>query len=65
MDNGKIILRFENRVMGSIDIYFSVNGFQFPCYEIELVGTTGGIRTQPSIYEGTLFTSAGVSNFYQ
>ena len=65
MDNGKIILRFENRVMGSIDIYFSVNGFQFPCYEIELVGTTGGIRTQPSMYEGTLFTSAGVSNFYQ
>ncbi|HIB90300.1 TPA: Gfo/Idh/MocA family oxidoreductase [Candidatus Poribacteria bacterium] len=65
MDNGKIILRFENRVMGSIDIYFSVNGFQFPSYEIELVGTTGAIRTQQSVYEGTLFTSAGVSNFYR
>mgnify|MGYP001169177319 FL=1 len=65
MDNGKIILRFENRVMGSIDIYFPINGFQFPSYEIELVGTTGGIRTQQSVYEGTLFTSAGVSNFYR
>ena len=65
MDNGKIILRFENRVMGSIDIYFPINGFQFPCYEIELVGTTGGIRTQQSVYEGTLFTSAGVRNFYR
>ena len=65
MDNGKIILRFENRVMGSIDIYFSVSGFQFPSYEIELVGTTGAIRTQQSVYEGTLFTSAGMSNFYR
>jgi len=65
MDNGKVILRFENRVIGSIDIYFSVEGFQFPSYEIELVGTTGGIRTQQSVYEGTLFTSEGVSNFYR
>ena len=65
MDNGKIILRFENRVMGSIDIYFSVRGFQFPYFEIELVGTTGAIRTQQSVYEGTLFTSDGVSNFYR
>jgi predicted dehydrogenase len=65
MDNGKIILRFENRVMGSIDIYFSVNRFQFPSYEIELIGTTGAIRTQQNVYEGTLFTPDGVRNFYR
>lgn len=65
MDNGKIILRFENRVMGSIDIYFSVEGFRLPAYEVELVGTTGAIRTQQSVYEGTLFTKDGVSNFYR
>ena len=65
MDNGKIILRFENRVMGSIDIYFSVDGFRLPTYEIELIGTAGAIRTQQSVYEGTLFTKDGVSNFYR
>ena len=65
MDNGKIILRFENRVMGSIDIYFSVDGFRLPAYEVELVGTTGAIRTQQSVYEGTLFTKDGISNFYR
>ena len=65
MDNGKIILRFQNRIMGSIDIYFSVDGFRLPVYEVELVGTTGAIRTQQSVYEGTLFTKDGVSNFYR
>ena len=65
MDNGKIILRFENRVMGSIDIYFSVEGFRFPSYEVELVGTTGAIRTQQSVYEGTIFTKDGINNFYR
>ena len=65
MDNGKIILRFENRVMGSIDIYFSVEGFRFPTYEVELVGTAGAIRTQQSVYEGTLFTKNGINNFYR
>lgn len=65
MDNGKILLRFENRIMGSIDIYFSVDGFRLPAYEVELIGTAGAIRTQQSVYEGTLFTKEGVSNFYR
>ena len=65
MDNGKILLRFENRIMGSIDIYFSVEGFRLPTYEIELIGTAGAIRTQQSVYEGTLFTKDGISNFYR
>ena len=30
MDNGKVILRFENQVMGSIDIYFPSKVFSFP-----------------------------------
>ena len=65
MDNGKIILRFENRVLGSIDIYFSVEGFRFPSYEVELVGTAGAIRTQQSVYEGTIFSKDGISSFYR
>ncbi len=65
MDNGKIILRFENKIMGSIDIYFSVKGWSFPSYEVELVGTEGCIRTQQSVYEGTLFTKDGITNFYR
>ena len=65
MDSGKIILRFANRVMGSVDIYFSVNGWSFPSYEVELVGTKGCIRTQQSAYEGMLFTKDGITNFYR
>ena len=65
MDNGKVILRFENRVMGSIDIYFSVQGWRFPSYEMELVGTEGCLRTQQSVYEGMLFTQEGITNFYR
>ena len=65
MDNGKIILRFESKAMGSIDIYFSVKGWSFPSYEVEIVGTEGCIRTQQSVYEGTLFTRNGASNFYR
>jgi len=65
MDNGKIMLRFANRVMGSIDIYFSVSGWSFPSYEVELIGTEGCIRTQQSVYEGMLFTKDGTKNFYR
>ena len=65
MDNGKIILRFDNGVMGSIDIYFSVSGWRFPSYEVELMGTEGAIRTQQSVYEGTIFAKDGVKNFYR
>lgn len=65
MDNGKIILRFENRVMGSIDVYFSVKGWRFPSYEVELVGTEGAIRTHQNVYEGMLSTKDGITNFYR
>jgi len=65
MDNGKIVMKFGNRVMGSIDVYFSVSGWRFPSYEVELVGTEGAIRTQQSVHEGMIFTKDGVSNFYR
>jgi predicted dehydrogenase len=65
MDNGKIILRFQNKVIGSIDVYFSVSGWRFPSYEVELVGTGGAIRTQQSAYEGMMFTRDGIENFYR
>ena len=65
MDNGKIILRFASRAMGSIDIYFSVKGWSFPSYEVELMGTEGCIRTQQSVHEGMLFTKDGIKNFYR
>lgn len=65
MDNGKIILRFENKVIGSIDIYFSVMGWRFPSYEVELMGTEGAIRTQQNVYEGMIFTKDNVSSFYR
>lgn len=65
MDNGKIILRFENNVMGSIDIYFSVRGWSFPSYEVELVGAEGGIRTQQNVYEGMISTKDGIRSFYR
>jgi len=64
MDNGKIILRFANKVMGSIDIYFSM-AWSFPSYEVEIVGTEGAIRTHQSVYEGTIFSRDGISSFYR
>jgi UDP-N-acetylglucosamine 3-dehydrogenase len=65
MDNGKAIFRFANRVLGSLDVYFAVRGWQMPRWEIELVGTRGAVRTQQSAYEGTLFTAAGARGFYR
>lgn len=65
MDNGKAIFRFANRRLGSFDIYFSVESFRMPSWEIEVVGTRGAIRTQQSSYEGTVFTADGPRSFYR
>jgi predicted dehydrogenase len=65
MDNGKAILRFANRAMGSADVYFSVRGFRMPSWEIEVVGRSGALRTQQSAYEGTLFAPDGPRAFYR
>jgi predicted dehydrogenase len=65
MDNGKAILRFANRAIGSVDIYFGVRGFRMPSWEIEVVGTQGALRTQQSSYEGVLFGEAGPRSFYR
>jgi predicted dehydrogenase len=65
MDNGKAIVRFANRAIGSVDLYFGVRGFRMPAWEIEVVGTLGALRTQQSSYEGTLFTPEGPRRFYR
>jgi len=65
MDNGKAIFRFANRVLGSFDVYFAVEGFRFPSWEIEIVGTRGALRTQQSGYEGTLFAADGPRSFHR
>jgi len=62
MDNGKVLIRFEHGQLGSLDIYFSVD-FEFPRWEIEVMGTEGGIRTTQDAYEGTLFTAEGPRRF--
>ena len=64
MDNGKVVMKFANKVMGSINIYFSVKGFNFPHYEVELIGTEGAIRVQKNVYEGMIFSKDGSKNFY-
>jgi myo-inositol 2-dehydrogenase/D-chiro-inositol 1-dehydrogenase len=58
MDNGKVLMRFADGKLGSLDIYFSVS-FKFPNWEIEVMGTEGAIRTQQSAFEGMLFTKDG------
>jgi myo-inositol 2-dehydrogenase/D-chiro-inositol 1-dehydrogenase len=65
MDNGKAILRFANRALGSADVYFAVRGFRMPSWEIEVVGERGALRTQQSGYEGTLFAAGGPRSFYR
>jgi predicted dehydrogenase len=65
MDNGKVIMKFANKVIASIDIYFSVKNFNFPNYEVELVGTEGAIRIQKNVFEGMIFTKEGNKSFYR
>ena len=62
MDNGKAVLRFKNKVIGSFDIYFSVD-WAFPSWEVELMGTSGSIRTQQSINGGLIFTKSGTVSY--
>jgi len=62
MDNGKLLIRFQGGQLGSLDIYFSVD-FEFPRWEIEVMGTEGAIRTTQDAYEGTLFTADGPQRF--
>jgi scyllo-inositol 2-dehydrogenase (NAD+) len=58
MDNGKATFRFANGTLGSADIYFSCD-FEFPHWEVEVMGTTGALRTQQSAYNVTTFRSDG------
>jgi len=44
MDQGKILLRFDDGTLGACDMYFS-NRFAFPAWSLEVIGTEGAIRT--------------------
>ena len=61
MDNGKAVVRFENGVIGSADIYFS-NDVPYPTTEIELIGSTANIQlrlTETVQADVTIFTADG------
>ena len=64
MDQGKIVLRFEDGVIASGDLYFS-NRFPFPTWDLEVVGVSGALRTHSAagadgIPDGLLWTGEGV-----
>ena len=44
---------------------FPLTVFGFPLMRLNWSVQPGAIRTQQSVYEGTLFTKDGVSNFYR
>lgn len=58
MDNGKALFRFANGCLGSADIYFSCD-FEFPQWEVEVMGTQGALRTQQSAYSLMAFGPGG------
>ncbi|MDH7568508.1 MAG: Gfo/Idh/MocA family oxidoreductase [Armatimonadota bacterium] len=63
-DQGKALIRFENGVIASCDIYFSCR-WRFPFMEIEVVGSKGILRTRQDNYEALLFTERGTEVFYR
>ncbi|KKK77953.1 hypothetical protein LCGC14_2848430, partial [marine sediment metagenome] len=63
MDQGKIVLRFDDETIGSCDMYFS-NRFGFPTWDLEVIGTDGAIRTHvghgdDGVPRALLWTSEG------
>ena len=63
MDQGKIVLRFDDETIGACDMYFS-NRFGFPTWNLEVIGTEGAIRTHAGragdgVPRAVLWTSAG------
>lgn len=63
MDQGKIVLRFDDETLGACDMYFS-NRFGFPTWNLEVIGTEGAIRTHAGrdgdgVPRALLWTSAG------
>ena len=62
MDNGKILSRLANGAIASADIYFSTR-WPFPRWEIEVVGSSGAVKTMQTGYEGMLFNKEGVHAF--
>lgn len=64
MDQGKIVLRFDDETLGACDMYFS-NRFPFPTWNLEVIGTEGAIRTHvgrpdDGVPRALLWTSKGL-----
>ena len=63
MDQGKIVLGFDDGTLGACDMYFS-HRFAFPTWDLEVVGTEGVIRTHVGRDDGVppalLWTAGGV-----
>ncbi len=64
MDNGKAVCRLQSRAIASADLYFSTR-WAFPTWEIEVIGTTGAIKTMQTGYEAMQFGPTGVEAFQQ
>jgi UDP-N-acetylglucosamine 3-dehydrogenase len=64
MDEGKVVLTFDDDTIGSCDMYFS-NRFAFPTWDLEVIGTKGALRTHTGTKEdgvppAVLWTAEGV-----
>lgn len=64
MDNGKAVCRLQSRAIASADLYFSTR-WPFPTWEIEVIGSTGAIKTMQTGYEAMQFGPTGVEAFQQ
>lgn len=64
MDNGKVVARLQSGAIASGDLYFSTC-WPFPTWEIEVIGSTGALKTLQTGYEVMQFGPGGVEAFQQ
>lgn len=58
----KAIGRMSDGTLASLDVLFNVS-WNYPMFEVEVIGTKGAIRVQQDVHEGKLFSASGVSSF--
>jgi predicted dehydrogenase len=64
-DCAKGVVRYANRRLGSMDIYYCADYGPAPLWEIEVGGTKGLLRTQQSSFEGFVWKGGAVQTFYR
>ncbi len=64
MDNGKVVGRMQSGAIASGDMYFSTR-WPFPTWEIEVVGSTGALKTVQTGYEVMQFGPDGVTALHR